>query len=101
MSRGLFNWRLVIGNVLEQIKLATHSGHFGRSFAWTMINRFHDEAHIRKLITESKGDGLIYGGVLHYQDGPLSKAPLAHIKKVVEELDEVHMAQVSNGDWPW
>ena len=101
MTRGLFNWDLTISKILRQVKLASQSGKFGRSIAWTMVNMDSNRDNIRKLITDSKGDGLIYGGILSYQDGPLSKAPLAHIKKVVEELPEVHMAQVSNGDWPW
>lgn len=101
MSKGLFNWSLNIGNILAELKKASDSGKFGQTFGWTMINQDSNTDNIKELITGSKANGLIYGGVLHYQDGPLSKAPLALIKKVVEETAEVHMAQVSSDDWPW
>jgi sphingomyelin phosphodiesterase D len=101
MSKGLFNWSLNIGNILAELQRASSSGKFGRTFSWTMINRDSNIDNIRKLIANSHSDGLIYGGILHYQDGELSKAPLALIKKVVEETPGVHMAQVSRNDWPW
>ena len=101
MSKGIFNWSLNIKNILAELKKASDSGKFGRTFGWTMINQDSNTDNIKNLITDSKADGLIYGGILHYQDGELSKAPLALIKKVVEEIPAVHMAQVSSNEWPW
>ena len=101
MSKGLFDWSLNSWNILDEFKKASDSGNFGRIFGWTTILYTRDTRNIRRLITEVHADGLIYGGVKHYQDGPMSKAPLDRIKKVVAETDNVHFAQASNTEWPW
>ncbi|KAK6510808.1 hypothetical protein TWF506_009903 [Arthrobotrys conoides] len=99
MSKGLFNWRLDRAPILLEIKKATFSNLFGRSFAWTSINDSNDEDMMRQLIDDSRADGLIYGGILEYQDGPLSKAPIERLKRVVSTLN-VHFAQAGDAK-PW
>jgi hypothetical protein len=101
MSKGLFNWSLKPETILGELKKASASGKFGRLFGWTAINHAPDSSMIKRLITEAHGDGLIYGGILHYQDGPLSEAPIERIKKVINSTNDVHFAQVSEKEWPW
>ena len=98
---GFLDWRLRLQSILRETKLAAESGKFAKTFAWTSIHKDSREDNIKRFITESKGDGLIFGGMLRYRNMALYAAPLSNIKTVVEGLPEVHMAQVSNGDWPW
>ncbi|MCJ1387873.1 hypothetical protein MMC18_000716 [Xylographa bjoerkii] len=101
MSKGIVDGWLNYGNILGELKKVAKSGNFGRIFGWTMIHLDFITDTVRRLITEAHGDDLIYGGIFHYQDRILTKAPLERIKKVVAETDGVHFAQASNNEWPW
>ncbi|KAF9880328.1 spt3 [Colletotrichum karsti] len=98
MSRGLFAWTLKPQTILDQLKKAKASNLYGRVFGWTAVNYDNDYDMIKSLIT-NKIDGLIYGGILMYQDGPMSKAPIDRIKKVISENHEVHLATAN--EYPW